>query len=78
MKASLWKLVRGRIGAPGSSYSVCAWCRRVYTPKIIMADKLSDAQYAEIKSHGICPECKRSQLTEMRKNPGRRWDCGTN
>lgn len=77
MRSSLWKVVRSRIGQSGSLYSVCAWCRRVYTPDIIMTDPLDDKQYAEIQSHGICKECKKSQLKDARRNPGKAFRCGS-
>jgi len=66
MKPKLWEVLRRRVQAPGSKFSVCAWCRRVYTPEMILKDELTPAQYAEIESHGICGKCKAEQLAAAR------------
>jgi len=66
MKSALWKVLKRRILAPGGGMSVCAWCRRAYTRDMILKDPLTDEQYREIKSHGICGKCKADQLAEAR------------
>lgn len=72
MKAKLWEVLRRRIKDPGSKFSVCAWCRKVYTSDMILRDELTPEQYAEIESHGICGRCKSEQLelARSRKNRG--------
>jgi hypothetical protein len=62
LKAEAWQRVKRLIDQ--KRISVCAWCRRPYTDKGVVGVKLTDAQYAEVVSHGICQQCKAEMLDE--------------
>lgn len=72
MNPILWKVIKRYLERGGGPYSVCAWCRRVYTPDRILSDKLTEDQYKQVVSHGICAECKAESLREARRNPRKR------
>ena len=64
MKAEAWQRVKRLIDQ--KRISVCAWCRRPYTDQGVVGVKLTDDQYGEVVSHGICQQCKADQLAEVK------------
>lgn len=64
MESAAWKRVKKLIDK--KRLSVCAWCRRPYTESGIAGVPLTDQEYAEVVSHGICQTCKLEQLEEAR------------
>lgn len=64
METADWKKVKAMVDQGAAS--VCAWCRRPYTAQGVIGTVLTDNQYAEIISHGICPPCKSEMMTEAR------------
>lgn len=45
--------------------SVCAWCRHEYNTETGEHLRcLTDAEYAQVVTHGCCPACRRKMLGE--------------
>lgn len=64
MEEKAWKDARKEIAA--GRLSVCAWCRRSYTAAGVVGYLLTDEQYNEILSHGICPPCRIDAFAEVK------------
>lgn len=64
MENKAWQAAKKEIDA--GNLSVCAWCRRPYTDTGVVGTLLTDDQYSEILSHGICPPCKLEVFAESR------------
>jgi rubredoxin len=45
--------------------SVCAWCRHEYDAETgERIRRLTDAEYAQVITHGCCPACGQAMLAE--------------
>lgn len=58
MDKAAWKVVKQRI--IDHDLSLCGYCRRPYSSRSLVpvGTVLTDRQYDEIESHGICRLCK--------------------
>jgi len=58
---------------PDGLDNVCAWCRSTYDPDTgEILRPLSDEEYDQVISHGICNSCRQIQLEQLRNSRTRR------